>query len=53
MEAYFELSDTYQEIVSTVKGIKRQITSQKEKLVNVIEIAKDIVAPKFIQQGTT
>lgn len=43
MEAYFKLSDTYHEIISTVKGIKRQIASQKEKLVNVIEMVKDIV----------
>jgi hypothetical protein len=27
MEAYFKLSDTYHEIISTVKGIKRQIAS--------------------------
>ena len=43
MEAYFKLSDTYHEIIGEVKGIKRQIASQKEKLVNVIEMVKDIV----------
>ena len=29
MEAYFKLSDTYHEILSTVKGIKRQVALQK------------------------
>ena len=43
MEAYFKLSDTYHEIISTVKGIKRQVALQKEKLVNAIEMVKDIV----------
>ncbi|HEX9150653.1 MAG TPA: DDE-type integrase/transposase/recombinase [Flavobacterium sp.] len=43
MEAYFKLSDTYHEIISAVKGIKRQNTSQKEKLVNAVEMVKDIV----------
>lgn len=43
MEAYFKLSDTYHEIINAVKGIKRQIASQKEKLVNAIEEVKDIV----------
>lgn len=46
MEAYFKLSDTYHEIVSTVKGIKRQIASQKEKLVTAIEMVKGIVPLK-------
>jgi hypothetical protein len=40
MEAYFKLSDTYHEIIGDVKGIKRQIASQKEKLVNAIEMKK-------------
>jgi len=43
IEAYFKLSDAYHEIISTVKGIKQQIASQKEKLVNAIEMIKDIV----------
>ncbi|MFV8343760.1 transposase [Flavobacterium sp. XS2P39] len=43
MEAYFKLSDTYHEIVSAVKGIKRQMALQKGKLVNVIEMVKDII----------
>lgn len=43
MEAYFELSDTYHEIVSAVKGIKQQIALQKVKLVNILEKTKDIV----------
>jgi putative transposase len=43
MEAYFKLSDTYHEITSTIKGIKNQVALQKEKLVNAIERAKDIV----------
>ena len=43
MEVYFKLSDTYHEILSDVKGIKRQIAKQKEKIVNAIEMVKDIV----------
>jgi hypothetical protein len=43
MEAYFKLSDTYHEIFSAVKGIKRQMALQKEKLVNAVEMVKDIV----------
>jgi hypothetical protein len=30
MEAYFKLSDTYHEILSTVKGVKQQIALQKD-----------------------
>jgi hypothetical protein len=45
MEAYFKLWDTYHELV-TVKRIKQQIVSQKEKLVNTIEMVKDIVPKK-------
>jgi putative transposase len=43
MEAYFKLSDTYHEIINNIKGIKHQVALQKEKLVNAIEIAKDII----------
>ena len=43
MEAYFKLSDTYHEIISAVKETKRQMALQKEKLVNAIEMVKDIV----------
>jgi putative transposase len=43
MEAYFKLSDTYHEIITTVKGIKKQMELHKEKLVNAIEMVKDIV----------
>ncbi|WP_348800600.1 DDE-type integrase/transposase/recombinase [Flavobacterium adhaerens] len=43
MEAYFKLSDTYHDILSSVRGIKCQLASQKEKLVNTIEMVKDIV----------
>jgi putative transposase len=43
MEAYFKLSDTCHEIISAVKGIKRQMGLQKEKLVNAVEMVKDIV----------
>jgi putative transposase len=43
MEAYFKLSDTYHDIISEVKEIKRQMALQKEKLVNAIETVKDIV----------
>ena len=39
MEACFNLSDTYNEILITVKGIKQQIALQKEKLVNAIGAA--------------
>lgn len=43
IQAYFKLSDTYHKIISTVKGIKHQVALQKEKLVNTIEMLKDIV----------
>lgn len=43
MEAYFKLSDTYHEIIGMIKGVKRQIVSKKEKLVNAIEMVKNIV----------
>ena len=44
MEAYFKLSDTYHEIINNVKGIKREIAKQKEKIVNIIERVKDIIS---------
>ncbi|MEP6930394.1 MAG: DDE-type integrase/transposase/recombinase, partial [Flavobacterium sp.] len=44
MEAYFKLSDTYHEIISNVKGIKREIAKQKEKIVNAIEMVKDTIS---------
>ena len=44
IEAYFKLSDTYHEIISNVKGIKREIAKQKEKIVNAIERVKDIIS---------
>ena len=43
MEGYFKLSDTYHEIISTVKGVKHQLAFQKEKMVNAIEMVKDLV----------
>ena len=43
IEAYFKLSDTYHEILSGVKGVMKQVALQKEKIVNVIEIAKEFV----------
>lgn len=43
MDAYFRLSDTYHEIISGVKGIKRQVALQKEKLVNAIENIKEFI----------
>ncbi len=44
MEAYFKLSDTYHEITGNVKGVRKQVALQKEKIVNVIEIAKEFVS---------
>jgi hypothetical protein len=44
MEAYFKLSDTYHEIISSVKGIKYKIAKQKEKIVNAIENVKELVS---------
>ncbi|MFV5703092.1 transposase [Flavobacterium sp. XS2P12] len=44
MEAYFRLSDTYHEIISTVKGVKLQVALQKDKLVNAIENVKDVIS---------
>jgi putative transposase len=43
MEGYFKLSDTYHEIISTVKEVKHQLALQKEKMVNAIEMVKDLV----------
>ena len=43
MEGYFKLSDTYHEIVSTVKGVNHQLVLQKDKMVNAIEMLKDVV----------
>jgi putative transposase len=43
MEAYFKLSDAYHEITGSLKGVVKQIASQKEKIVNAIELAKEFV----------
>ncbi|MBC7846064.1 MAG: hypothetical protein H7Y10_06200 [Flavobacterium sp.] len=43
MEAYFKLSDTYHEITGCVKGVRKQVALQKEKIVNAIEIAKEFI----------
>lgn len=43
MEAYFKLSDTYHEIIRNVKGIKQQVTQQKERIVNTIENIKEYI----------
>ncbi|WP_264564666.1 DDE-type integrase/transposase/recombinase [Flavobacterium sp. N3904] len=43
METYFKLSDTYHKITSSVKGSKKQVALQKEKIVNAIEKAKEFV----------
>ena len=44
MEAYFKLSDTYHEITGSIKGVMKQVALQKEKIVNAIEIAKEIIS---------
>lgn len=43
MEAYFKLSDAYHEITANIKGVRKQIALQKEKIVNAIEMAKEFV----------
>ncbi|WP_310554486.1 DDE-type integrase/transposase/recombinase [Flavobacterium sp.] len=43
LEGYFALSDTYNDILSSVGGIKKQLANQKEKLVNVIENLKEFI----------
>jgi putative transposase len=43
VEGYFKLPDAYHEIISTVKGVKHQLALQKEKMVNAIEMVKDLV----------
>lgn len=47
IEAYFKLSDTYHEIISSVKGVRLQVALQKDKLVNAIENVKDIIPIKM------
>jgi putative transposase len=43
MEAYFKLSDIYNEITGCVKGVMKQLALQKEKIVNAIEKAKEFI----------
>jgi putative transposase len=43
MEGYFKLSDIFYEIISVVKGIKRQVALEKEKIVNAIENIKEYI----------
>ncbi|MFT5891135.1 MAG: putative transposase [Dokdonia sp.] len=42
-QSYFNLIDTFHEVISKVKGIKTIIKDQKELMVNTIETVKDIV----------
>jgi len=42
-QSYFNLIDTFHEIISKVKGIKKIIKDQKELVVNTIETVKDSV----------
>lgn len=43
METYFKLSDAYHEITGNIKGVKKQVALQKEKIVNAIEMAKEFI----------
>jgi len=42
-EAFFKLSDTFYEIIRTVKGVKKRISENKDLLVNTIENLKDVI----------
>lgn len=42
-QSYFDLADTFHEVISKVKGIKSVIKREKEIIVNTIEQVKDIV----------
>jgi putative transposase len=44
LETYLNLSDTYHQIITNIKGIKSQIASHKETIVNVIEKVKDCIS---------
>ncbi len=43
MNAYFSISDVYNEILQSVGGLKKLVANQKEKLVNIIENFKEIM----------
>jgi hypothetical protein len=43
MEGYFKPSDSYHEIIVTLEGVKDQLALQKEKMVNAIDMVKDLV----------
>lgn len=43
MEAYFKLSDIYNEITGSIKGVMKQVALQKEKIVNAIEKTKEFI----------
>jgi putative transposase len=42
-QSYFDLADTFHEVISKVKGVKSIIKREKEIIVNTIEQVKDIV----------
>ncbi len=43
IQKYLKLTDTFQEIIKDVKGIKSAIKNQKELIINTIEDIKDII----------
>jgi hypothetical protein len=43
MEGYFKPADSYHEIIVTLEGVKDQLALQKEKMVNAIDMVKDLV----------
>lgn len=44
MNAYFAITDVYNEILQSVGGLKKLVAYQKEKLVNIIENFKEIIS---------
>ncbi|WP_327018574.1 DDE-type integrase/transposase/recombinase [Croceibacter atlanticus] len=42
-KAYFRLCDTFQEVISKVKGVKSFVNEQKELVINSIEEIKDVI----------
>ena len=43
-QSYFKLADTFQEIVSNIKGVKSVLKEQKELVVCIIESVKEFVS---------
>ena len=44
LNAYFAITDVYNEILQSLGGLKKLVANQKEKLVNIIENFKEIIS---------